>query len=260
MCYRHSIEPNTASSAGDSANSTNNMPESSFTMSNNEKIFKLSEKIKCVQSSFGTGFHHKIQFGTSLNTEPKETKLSLADTDAESQTAKLITLQFAYACLRNALKLIPSNIEIALLIKNRKSSSSQFLTKSSSNLDDVILDVEDENSLLNSEDQINEAIQAANEDTSDLSPKSLSKSKQAGPYFFDCVWPSKPIGLKELQTLRSSILVSLSYVSLCVKDYANTIKYCKSLLSDTDFLNAKLPVSNGNKWVNVVQLTLFRSR
>lgn len=257
MCYRHSIEPVSASDSEKATNSeafkTTNMPESTFTMSNNEKIFKLSEKIKCVQSSFGTGFHHKIQFGTGLNSEPKETKLSIGDMESESQTAKLITLQFAYACLRNALKLIPSNIEIALLIKNRKSSSSHFLTKSSSNLDDVLetadalLDVEIENSVVNSEDQINEAIQAANVDTSELSPKSLGKTKQAGPYFFDCVWPSKPIGLKELQTLRSSILVSLAYVSLCLKDYSSTIKYCRSLLNDTDFLNAKFPVSNGNK-------------
>lgn len=167
--------------------------------------------------------------------------------DAESQTAKLITLQFAYACLRNALKLIPSNIEIALLIKNRKSSSSHFLTKSSSNLDDVLesadalLDAEDENSVLNSEDQINEAIQAANVDTSELSPKSLSKSKQAGHYFFDCVWHSKPIGLKELQALRSSILVSLSYVSLCVKDYANTVEVLQVFAEWHGLLECQVP-------------------
>ena len=166
-----------------------------------------------------------------------------------NQTAKLITLQFAYTCLRNALKLIPSNIEIALQTKARKSSTSHFLTKSSSNLDDVLetadalLDLETENSGLNSDEQVSEAIQAASMDgsSSELAPKSR-------PYFFDCVWPSKPIGLRELQTLRSSILVSLSYVSLCLKDYASTIRHCKLLLSEADFLNAKFPVSNGNKW------------
>jgi hypothetical protein len=83
MCYRHSIEPGAIDSDANTGNreafKATNVPESTFTMSNNEKIFKLSEKIKCVHKSFGAGFHHKIQFGTNLTSDPKETNLVLGD-------------------------------------------------------------------------------------------------------------------------------------------------------------------------------------
>ncbi len=113
MCYRHSIEP-----LEDQRHA--NSPESTSTLSNNDKIFKLSEKIKCINKSFGSGFHHKIQFGTSLTTEmkPGSQPISelLKDQDNLTMNSKLITLEFAYMCLRNALKLLPTTKEIIFLI------------------------------------------------------------------------------------------------------------------------------------------------
>jgi len=186
-------------------------------------------------------------------------------------------------CLRNALKLLPTNNEIIFLItgiaflKNvfscvkklyygylysgRKSSTNGDSSNLEDNLDPVesLSDFDIDNSATSSIDQINEAIQQAtggSSDTatattttagSDFSPKALNKNKQNGPYLFDCVWPSKPIGLFELQTLRSSILISIAYVSLCLKDYSNTVKYCNLLLSEEDFLNSKFPISKGNR-------------
>jgi hypothetical protein len=40
-----------------------------LTTSGNEKISKLSEKIKCIARSFGSGYHHKIEIGSSLTRE-----------------------------------------------------------------------------------------------------------------------------------------------------------------------------------------------
>ena len=142
------------------------------------------------------------------------------------------------------------------MYSGRKSSSNDDSSNLEDNLDPVesLSDFDIENSATSSTEQINEAIQQTAGCTSenaitssDLSPKVLNKTKQNGPYLFDCVWPSKPIGLFELQTLRSSILISIAYVSLCLKDYSNTIKYCNLLLSEEDFLNSKFPLSKGNK-------------
>ena len=212
MCYRHSIESNEEAL------------DSTATSSHNEKIFKLSEKIKCIQRSFGTGFHHKIQFGTSLNTEPLITSHVISELKNESND-KLLTLEFAYTCLKNAYKLMPSNNELVIL------DSKDALENTN--------DFDIENSTTNSTEQINEAISVSYE--SGIKPKIIT------PLLFDCVWPSKPIGLSELQNLRTSILVSISYVSLCLKDYTFTIKYCNSLLAVNDFLNRKFPLSKCNK-------------
>lgn len=231
MCYRHSIEANNLE---DETNL-----DSTSTASHNEKIFKLSEKIKCIQKSFGTGFHHKIQFSTSLSTEPLTTSHLLSNLRNESNDTKalpkLVTLEFAYMCLRNSLKLLPSNNELVIL------DSKDALENTS--------DFELENSSTDLTEQINDAINASNGSTEVTgSSGDNTKPKSVTPLLFDCVWPSKPIGLSELQSLRSSILTSLSYVSLCLKDYTFTMKYCNSLLATNDFLNRKFPLSKSNKY------------
>lgn len=281
MCYRHSLIPNSANDLVDLQTSS---LDSSVTSSNNEKILKLSEKIKCIQRSFGTGFHHKIQFGTNLTNDLLANNLSLNElkkkTDSDSQLmAKLITFEFAYVCLRNALKLIPSNQQIFSantnsnknstdLLAQLKSLSSTKLGQKQSNLTENLEDEESTSaetefdsaaaseptsSALNEASDAN--VTSNTTDPNDLASPKLKQqahsSKHATSSFdnllFNCVWPSKPLNLVELQNLRSSILVNIAYVSLCLKDYSNTIRYCNSLLSNDDQLNAKCPVSKGNK-------------
>ncbi len=142
----------------------------------------------------------------------------------------------------------------------RKSPSNGDSSNLEDNLDpaESLSDFDFMNSATNSNELINEAVEQitntgniseAATPGNDSSPKTTNKTKQNGPYLFDCVWPSKPIGLYELQILRSSILTSISYVSLCLKDYSNTFKYCNMLLSEDDFLNSKFPVPKGNRQV-----------
>ena len=128
----------------------------------------------------------------------------------------------------------------------RKSSTNGDSSNLEDNLDPTESDFE--NSATNSTELINDAINQSLATRSEPNAELSNKNKQNGPCLFDCVWPSKPIGLSELQSLRSAILISIAYVSLCLKDYSSTIRYCNSLLSEQeDFLNSKFPVSKGNK-------------
>ena len=204
------------------------------TFSNNEKILKLSEKIKCIERSFGSGFHHKIQFGTGLTAEHNDGGLLLtelkkaADTDS-SLAPKLITLEFAYISLRNALRLIPGDEQIQAALNNKQSKF--FGNK-------ILAEALEEN-LESLGDSDNEA------EGGGLDEPAANRCQP----LFNCVWPSKPLGLNELQNLRSSILISIAYVSLCLKDYASTLKYCNRLLDDNDLLNSKCAVASGNKLI-----------
>lgn len=65
MCYRHSINVDKESDVS----TTNQFISFNSTPTANEKLFKLSEKIKCISKSFGQGQHHKIQLGSSLSRE-----------------------------------------------------------------------------------------------------------------------------------------------------------------------------------------------
>jgi len=77
----------------------------------------------------------------------------------------------------------------------------------------------------------------------------LLNQHQLDTKLFNCVWPSKPINILELQSLRSSILTSLAYVALCLKDYTSTIKYSNMLLDTNDQLNSKYPISRGHRYL-----------
>jgi hypothetical protein len=81
------------------------------------------------------------------------------------------------------------------------------------------------------------------------SSNELLNQHQLDNKLFNCVWPSKPINIIELQSLRSSILTSLAYVSLCLKDYTSTIKYSNMLLDTNDQLNSKYPISKGHRYL-----------
>jgi hypothetical protein len=60
----------------------------------------------------------------------------------------------------------------------------------------------------------------------------------------NCCQPAAAITINEFNRLTCSVLVSLSYVSLCLNDYLSTIKYCNLLLND-----CKLFISRGNKYL-----------
>ena len=113
MCYKHSISVPTLSTDSSSPPS-NTFVNFNSTASGNEKIFKLSEKIKCINRSFGQGYHHKIYIGNSLSKEWSGfggEPLRAADfaSPGPNLDPRLISLEFAYMCLRNALSLLPVN-------------------------------------------------------------------------------------------------------------------------------------------------------
>ena len=60
----------------------------------------------------------------------------------------------------------------------------------------------------------------------------------------DCCQPSSAITINEFNRLTCSVLVSLSYVSLCLNDYLSTMKYCNLLLND-----CKMFISSGNRYL-----------
>ena len=208
MCYRHSV--GTAS-----INNPELPPALDITssLSNNEKMLRLSEKSKCVYKSVGQGYHHKIILGSELSREPSYNGFKLSDWSNKSgELQKLATLEFAYTCLKTALNLLPSLKEIEEAIKS---------------IDERLADG-----------------LATEEGETDEEAKELDSTRLKT---FNCVSPSKPLSLSELQSLRSSILVNLAYVSLCLKDYANTIRYSNLILSIDHPLNAKFSISNGNR-------------
>lgn len=217
-CYRHSLNVD-----------SNQFIKLNCTLSGNERLFKLSEKIKCIKKSFGSGIHHKIQIGSSITPDICLKGLSLGelkDLEDDSKLPSLITLEFAYMCLKNAFSLIPDSEQIFKSSNNSKTSPSSKFAESQ-------------------EDGVNsDSEYSLNVDQdSPIANKGYVKQHQ----YFNCVYPSKPINLSELQNLRCSILVSLSYISLCLRDFTNTLKYCNILLDINDQINILFPISNGNK-------------
>lgn len=230
-CYRHSLSVDSSQ-----------FIKLNGTLSGNERLFKLSEKIKCIKKSFGSGFHHKIQIGSSITADLNLKGLSLSELkelDDDSKLPSLITLEFSYMCLKNGLNLIPESEQMFKSMNNLKSSSSSRLAESN---DDAII----------SDSEYNVEIDPDSPSSTKGRVKHLVQQK-----YFNCVYPSKPINLIELQNLRCSILVSLSYVSLCLRDYTNTIKYCNTLLDQNDQLNLKFPISNGNKYTKKIIFIFF---
>lgn len=198
------------------------------------------------------GFHHKIQVGSFITPESPNISLTLNDfnkSDQDTLMAKMITLDFAYMCLKNSLTLLPTNQQI-FADKSNDSVLNQLKSSSASRLGMYNMDnLEDQafSSNLNDSNDLDSILADSNE-TNETSSSRVGFPKQGVQQkLFNCVWPSKPINLAELQNLRSSILVSLAYVSLCLKDYLNTVKYCNILLDNEDPLNSKYPVSKGNK-------------
>lgn len=60
----------------------------------------------------------------------------------------------------------------------------------------------------------------------------------------NCCSPASAITIVEFNRLTCSVLVSLSYVSLCLNDYLSTIMYCNILLND-----CKTFISRGNRYL-----------
>ena len=234
MCYRHSL-------SGESANVPYNL-----TTSANEKITKLSEKIKCIAKSFGTGHHHKIEIGSSLTRENlSSTSLTINDlikrAEDESSLAELITLEFGYMCLKNALHLLPTNQQVFA----NKAKSLMPLGESLKSASGTKFAQANEEDPLDASTNFEQNEFDTNEPGDELAYSSYDLNEK----FFNCVWPSKPISLLELQSLRSSILVSLSFVALCLKDYTSCAKYSGILLDSEDPLNSKVPVSRGSLYL-----------
>lgn len=230
MCFKHSLANYSEQSHGNLGDSTNGIVDyiaQNATSSGNEKITKLSEKIRCVSKSFGNGFHHKIEIGTSL--EQSTLPLKTTNNDNECQ---LISLEFAYMCLKNALNLLPSNQQIFSFTTNQQRKS-----KSKFNTSDMNDDM-DESSLDDSgSGDLNE----------DEKSNKLQQQQQLEKKLFNCVWPSKPINIIELQSLRASILTAIAYVALCLKDFIGCIKYCSVILDKEDLINMRYPLSKGHR-------------
>jgi hypothetical protein len=274
MCHQHSLvqcnsAPTNSSTSADESepnwpqtNKLNSFHQqqipSNLTTSFNEKIFKLSEKVKCVSKSFGQSFHHKIQIGstlfkelnTSLNYNNYLSVSDLTNRKFDENFPKMLTLEFAFMCLKNALNLLPSNQQIFTMNRNNNDVFTYFSQLKSSSTSK--LGPQEAGSSLASDEQqtfaSSESAQSVNEQEQE--PESVSSADQqqannAGSpkqqllansassnellnqhqldnKLFNCVWPSKPINIIELQSLRSSILTSLAYVSLCLKDYTST--------------------------------------
>lgn len=263
MCFRHSIDY-------DTFKSSNQFIKLNLTTSGNEKLFKLSEKIKCISRSFGSGVHHKIQIAHSLRKEEHDVQhLTASEFNSQSEQevdvnmAKMLTLNFAYMCLQNGLNLIPSNQQIFANKSMTKSdaqghgsSSSSSYSKLAAGMDTVTGD--ETNAADNAEAAGADAAtveETTNESSAELGAMSPNSLKQANlkkqhiqlQKLFNCVWPSKPLNMPQLQNLRCSLLVSLCYVSLCLKDYHSTVKYANLILDLNDPFNSICPPSNGNK-------------
>jgi hypothetical protein len=147
--------------------------------------------------------------------------------------SKLITLEYGNMCLKKAYSLLPVVTE--KILNDELNNSMNGVTVS----DDLDLDSDQETSSNNN----------------NSSPISTSPSSSSLPHLasstttklFDCVWPSKPINLMQLQSLRSSILINICYISLCLKDYVGTIKYCNIILNNDDKFNIQYPIPKGAK-------------
>jgi hypothetical protein len=284
VCSRHRL-------SYESFKSANQFIKLNSTSSANEKLFKLSEKIKCISRSFGLGGHHKIQIAHSLSRDPdQEERLGVSDFAAaaggkahsDELMARLVSLDFAYMCLKNALNLLPTSQSIfssggskakSTSGSDQLRSGSKITAQMSSLIDsmDDLIDTTTTSSEAGVVDLAGEGDtaaaaggEAAAGETSlggsSLSPNSLKQASlrkqqiQLQQKLFNCVWPSKPLNLAQLQNLRSSILVSLAYVSLCLKDYHSSVKYANLILDTQDPLNAKCPPSNGNKYYCIFEL------
>jgi hypothetical protein len=256
MCYKHSLNQEDAASSQPFVNFN-------ATASGNEKIFKLSEKIKCISKSFGQGYHHKISVGGSLGRDYTANPLKVSDfTDAASTDnedeeervafARFTTLEYAYMCLRNALSLLPSNdrqffasLKSESLLKSSSGAAATAVKLNSTSLDEAaagsgVAD-NDDNSVPSNDEVIENELDTAG------AKLNLNRSMDQQQKLYSCVWPSAPINLAQLQSLRSSILIQLAYVSLTLKDYVSTVKYANSLLDSNDLLNIKCPIANGTK-------------
>lgn len=256
-CIMHASNSNSKTAK---SNESSSSEDESANIYGNERMMKTSEKLKCIQNSLGTGFHHKIVVGNSINRDPvysggealNVSNLMNDDNSSSDSSSldKLMTFEYAYVCLKNALDLVPSSKEI-------------FGTPSSVATKQHIIDMSRKSSAATGEQQesgedglestsdMNVVDVDTNED-SELTTASRSGKQQHRPsqhLLFNIVWPSKPIDMAELQNLRSSVLVSLSYVSLSLKDYLNAIKYGNMVLDSEEPLNAHYPVSKGNKYL-----------
>ena len=215
MCYRHSLAENSEN---------NDYVPYNTTSSCNEKITKLAEKIKCVHKSFGTGYHHKIEIGTSLSDEATNKEKDVKDKDH-----KLVSLEFANMCVKNALNLLPSNQHMFGGGQRGVKPKPKF----------------GQNESFDEETPNPDAAETTSEPENDPSPNK-QKSK-LDKKVFNCVWPSKPIGLAEVQSLRSSILVAAAFITLCLRDYISCIKYCNILLDKEEQINLRCPISKGHR-------------
>jgi CCR4-NOT transcription complex subunit 10 len=229
VCYKHSLSETDQQAGETTTEERENNVNYNSTVIGNERIFKLSEKIRCINRAFGHGFHHKIQIEGSLSQDRASQGHKIGQFKEKSVSiAQLLTLEYAYMCLKNALTLLPLNDKQFLSCLKSSTTGSESIK---------LLDEPSESG----EEQIDSEIP-------NLKPTTLNHSQTQK--YFNCVWPSKPLSLQQLQNVRSSILISLSYVSLCLKDYMNTIKYSNTLLDSTnDLFNIKFPVSKGTRYL-----------
>lgn len=173
--------------------------------------------------------------------------------------AKQLTLDFAYMCLKNALNLLPNTQQIFSKTASKQANGGDVALRSSS------LSKFDDETTIGDDSAVGEGVGESGVDQSTidlLSPNSSFKanvssttttakkqnmSSQLRYKLFNCVWPSRPLNIAQLQNLRSCVLVSLAYCSLCIRDFQSTVKYASIVLDQDDPLNLKCPPSNGNR-------------
>lgn len=93
--------------------------------SSNEDSFNISERLRVIEGSVGSGIHRKVIFGRGLSPE----YIQGSSADFKTSAIPNATLEFAALCLRNALLLLPSD--------EQKPEAPPLLTPATSLLDDT---------------------------------------------------------------------------------------------------------------------------
>lgn len=192
----------------------------------------------------------------------KKSTVSQSSTDADNGvkddnnnelTTKQITLTFAYMCLKNAYNLLPSTQQIFTPTAAATASSASKLSKSLPRFD---ADATETTTTTTTAAGADDSMDAATQELPSPRHYAAAPHKQAPTQqlsrhkmFANCVWPSRPLNVAQLQHLRASILISLAYCALCLRDYQAAVKYASLIIDPNDALNSKCPPSNGIRYL-----------
>lgn len=139
-------------------------------------------------------------------------------------------------CLKNALHLLPSHQKIFSKQSNASVKVKSKYGNSNNNNSSESLEL----------DETGGSLDESGEE--EKFPMENSQQQHIEKKLFNCVWPSKPINIIELQSLRSSILTAIAFVALTLKDFISSVKYCNMLLDKEDSINMRYPISKGHRY------------